>query len=87
MMYGWPGFGWGGMIFGGLMMLLFWGGLIVLAILAFRALSRSGGWQSKDASRIVSRRDDGALAILKERYARGEIDKEQYERMRSDLLA
>lgn len=87
MMYWGHGFGWGGMIFGGLMMLLFWGGLIVLAILAFRTLSRSGGGQSRDANRLVGGSVDNALAILKERYARGEIDKEQYERMRSDLLA
>lgn len=87
MMYWGNGFGWGGMLFGGLMMLLFWGGLIVLGFLAFRFISRSGGWQSKDASHTPFRRDDKALAILKERYARGEIDKEQYERMRSDLLA
>ncbi len=87
MMWWGPGFGWGGMIFGGLMMLLFWGGLIVLAILAFRALSRSGGWQSRDANRAAGGSADSALAILKERYARGEIDKEQYERMRADLLA
>jgi putative membrane protein len=87
MMYGGPGFGWAGMIFGGLMMLLFWGGLIVLAILAFRAFTRSGGWQSRDVNRAVDRRGENALASLKERYARGEIDKEQYERMRSDLLA
>ncbi len=87
MMWWGPGFGWGGMIFGGLMMLLFWGGLIVLAILAFRALSRSGGWGSRGVNTPVSRSEDNALAILKERYAKGEIDKEQYERMRSDLLA
>ncbi len=87
MMWWGSGFGWAGMLFGGLMMLLFWGGLIVLASLAFRALSRSGGWQSRGGSGPAGRNEDNALAILKERYARGEIDKEQYERMRSDLLA
>ncbi len=87
MMYWGPGFGWGGMFFGGLMMLLFWGGLIVLGFLAFRALTRSGNWQSRDTSPTLERSADNALAILKERYARGEIDKEQYDRMRADLLA
>jgi putative membrane protein len=86
-MYWGPGFGWGGMMFGGLMMLLFWGGLIALAFFAFRAFSRSGSWQSRDSARTVAHGDDRALTILKERYAKGEIDKEQYERMRADLLA
>ena len=87
MMYWGHGFGWGWMMFGGLMMLLFWGGLIAVAFFAFRAFTRSGGGQSRDASRIAPRGEDRALAIVKERYAKGEIDKEQYERMRSDFLA
>ncbi len=87
MMWWGSGFGWAGMIFGGLMMLLFWGGLIVLGILAFRALSRSGGWQARDTNRTVGGSADNELTILKQRYARGEIDKEQYKGMRSDLLA
>ncbi len=86
MPYG-PGFGWAWMIFGGLMMLLFWGVVIALAFFAIRAFTRSGSWQSRDVNRGEVRREDNALAILKERYAKGEIDKEQYERMRSDLLA
>ncbi len=87
MMYWGPGFGWAGMIFGGLMMLLFWGAIIVLAFLVIRAITRSGGYQSRDTNRAGYRPEDNALSILKERYARGEIDKEQYERMRADLLA
>ena len=87
MMYWGHGFGWGWMLFGGLMMLLFWGALIALAFFAFRALSRSSGGSARDLTHPVVRSDDRALAILKERYAKGEIDKEQYERMRSDLLA
>jgi putative membrane protein len=87
MMYWGSGFGWIGMIFGGLMMLLFWGGLIALGFFAFRALTRSGGGQSTNATRTTAPNGDGALAILKERYARGEIDKAQYEQMRADVLA
>ncbi len=86
MMYWGHGFGW--MMFGGgLLMLLFWGVLIALAVVAFRSFTRSGGWQSRDVNRTADRREDNATAILKERYAKGEIDKEQYERMRADLLA
>ena len=87
MMHGWLGFGWAGMIFGGLMMLLFWGVVIALAVLAFRALMRSNRGQSPNVPYGTARGEDSALAILKERYARGEIDKEQYDRMRTDLLA
>ncbi len=87
MMFWGPGFGWAGLGFGGLMMLLFWGGLIVLAVVTFRAFSHRGGWQSNGANQTIGRRDDNAVTLLKERYAKGEIDKEQYERMRSDLLA
>jgi putative membrane protein len=87
MMWWGPGFGGAGMLFGGLMMLLFWGGLIALGYLALRALTRSGGRQSANTSSSSYEPVNNAFAILKERYARGEIDKEQYERMRSDLLA
>jgi putative membrane protein len=87
MMYWGPSFGWGGMMFGGLMMVLFWGVLIALGFLAFRAFTRSDHWHSRDENRTGGRREDNALAILKDRYARGEIDKEQYERMRADLFA
>jgi putative membrane protein len=77
------GFGWGGMIFGGLMMLLFWGGLIVLVVLAVRAFSTSGSRETP--------RDNNAsetpLEIVKMRYARGEISKAEYEEIRRDLTA
>jgi len=71
------------MLFGGLLMLLFWVGLIVLVVFAVRALVRSGrGWHTwSEAPRPGSK----ALDVLKERYARGEITKEQYDQMRKDL--
>jgi putative membrane protein len=47
-------------------------GLIVWAIVTARRSSGSGG-------------GDKPLDILKERYARGEIDRETYESMRRDL--
>jgi putative membrane protein len=36
---------------------------------------------------VTPRRRDDALAILRERYARGEISREEYESRRRDLAA
>jgi putative membrane protein len=67
------------MIFGALMMLLFWGGLIVLAWFVIRAAAASGRQERNGRSSPT------ALEILKERYARGEIDKAEYEEKRRDI--
>lgn len=56
-------------------MILFWGVLIGVAALVVRALL-SLGRDKKNAE---------ALAILKQRYARGEIDRSEYERMRKEI--
>jgi putative membrane protein len=74
--------GWGGTMFGGLMMLLFWGLIIVLLVLLVRSLS-GGGTQSPSQSQHSS---TAALDILKERYARGEINKEEYEERKKTLI-
>lgn len=66
-----------GMGFGmGLGMLLFWGLLIALAVVAIRATMGSG----KSARQARS-----ALDILEERYARGEIGREEFEQKKRDL--
>lgn len=77
------GFGWGGLIFGGLMMLLFWGGLIALVVLVVRAFSTSG---SRETPRD-NKASETPLEIVKMRYARGEISKAEYEEIRRDLTA
>jgi putative membrane protein len=71
--HGWD-WGWGHMLFGSLMMVLFWGGIILVIVLAVRWL---GGKSSHGAAPPASRK--GALDILEERFARGEIDKEEFE--------
>jgi putative membrane protein len=85
MLYG-TGRGWigPGMMAGngmGIVMILFW-----IVLLAALVLVVSGA-----ASGIRSRRnetsDADALEILKRRYARGEIDKAEYEAKRRDLKA
>lgn len=57
------------------MMLTFWGLVIAGIVLAIRWLSTT----SRGAS------TDRALDILRERYARGEINKEEFEAKRKDL--
>lgn len=71
--------GWGHMMFGGLMMIVFWGGIILLVVLAVRWI----GGSSSD--RTLSPASKSALDILDERFARGEIDKDEYEERRKIL--
>lgn len=65
----------------GTMMLLFWGlvigGLVWLIVWLTRQARATGPEPGAGPGR--------ALEILRERYARGEITREQYEQMRSDL--
>lgn len=70
--HGW-GWEWGHMLFGSIMMVLFWGGLILVVVLAVR-------WLGAGAGRAPGRK--GSLEILEERFARGEIDKQEFEERR-----
>ncbi len=81
MMGGFEGFG-GGMGFGGIGMLLFWGLLIAGVVLLVRWF---GAGPSSSALPPV--RGKSAVDILAERYAKGEIDKEEFEQKRRDLGA
>lgn len=75
------GFGWGFGIFGMLLMLVFWGLIIVgIALVVGWAIQqgRRGGGASPEG--------DSALEILKKRYARGEIGQEEFEAKKRDLL-
>jgi putative membrane protein len=58
-------------------MLLFWALVIVGVVLGIRWLISQG----KES------RSDSALEILRQRYARGEINKEEFEARKKDLLA
>lgn len=82
--FGWWGWAW--MLGGTLMMLLFWGGLFLLVFLAVRGLSTNSGSRPQlDAHRTPNAPEPTALEILKARYARGEISREEYEQIRRDL--
>ena len=75
------GFHWGWMLFGGLMMLLFWGGLIALAVVIIRSFNRGG---SRPANNDAPSQKT-PLQIVEERYAKGEISQEEFETIRADL--
>lgn len=63
------------MVFGGLLFLLFWAGVIWLAIWA-----ASGG-----SSRAAPPSRSDPWDIARERYARGDISPDEFERIRQDL--
>jgi len=81
------GFGWGGIIFGSLLMLLFWAVVIALIFFAVRSLSRPGSGPAARSAGSPGPAPDRALEVLRERYARGEISKDEYTSMRNDLMA
>jgi putative membrane protein len=75
----WNG-GWYGGLFGPLMMILF----IALVVIGVVILVRGLGWREPGQGSTGASRDR-ALDILKERFARGEIDKEEFEERRRAL--
>ncbi|MBI4302883.1 MAG: SHOCT domain-containing protein [Chloroflexi bacterium] len=71
------GMGWW-MVLGGLLTIIFWGAIIALIVWVVKKLTeRGGGTVSTGRS---------PLDIAKERYARGEITKEQFEQLKKDLM-
>jgi putative membrane protein len=77
MMDGMMGWGWVAMLFGA----LFWLAVFTLIVVAIIRL-----WPSRHTFQSSAPPDD-ALAILRARYARGEISGEEYETRRRDLEA
>jgi putative membrane protein len=75
MWYAHEGMGWW-MVFGGILMIIFWGSVITLIVWGARRMARHNNGRINNAS---------PLDIAKERYAKGEITKEQYEQIKKDL--
>lgn len=74
--YGYGGFGswgWIGALIGGIIHLAFLAAAILGVIWLFKAVGRPGQSESD------------ALSILKRRYARGEINSDEYHRMKQEL--
>jgi putative membrane protein len=76
------GMGWW-MIWGVLMMALFWGGLIALVLWAVQSVARRDQGQVEPP--VAGRASPTPLDIVRERYARGEISREEFETMKADL--
>ena len=74
MWYMHEGMGWW-MVFGGVWMVLFWGGLIALIVWGITKLSRRNGSTTKH----------NPLDIAKERYVKGEISGEEFNQIKKDL--
>jgi len=71
--YGEWGMGWFG---GGVMMIVFW--ILFIALIVWIVHEVSSSKHPHSSSQ--------ALAILKERYAKGEISKEEFESKKKDIL-
>ena len=78
----WWGGGWYGMILGPLIMILVFALVIVAVVLLVRWAS--GPWPGTTALQNVPP-GRTSLDILDERYARGEIDREEYLQRRKDI--
>jgi putative membrane protein len=79
MMNGWGMSGGYGFGFGGIFMILWWVLLIVLVVGLAKWMLSSFGGSGHGAS------SSKALEILKERYARGEIDEQEFQQRKRDL--
>ena len=78
MMTGFGGMGFGGLGF--LFMAIFWIGIIAAAIWLLGNL-----FPKNNTTDTTNGDGETAVSILQKRYARGEINKEQFEQMRHEL--
>ena len=77
-MGGWGGYGWTG-AFG-----MFFGLIFLVVVIAAIVWLVRGGWQPGGRDPALDRRSRG-LDILEERYAKGEIDRDEYLKKKQDL--
>ncbi len=78
------GMGWG---FGGLTMIVFWLVPLILLLVGIKYLFSGGGLVSgKSPPPSEPPLDNSALSVLEERYAKGEIDRDEFLQKRGDIL-
>ena len=77
-------FGAGFGLIGLLLMVLFWGGLILLAVWLVKVIFPSSRGD-RSTSKNPPKANESASEILAQRYARGEITREQFEIMKQDI--
>lgn len=70
----WHGWGMGG---GWMFMILFWGLIIAALVAAVAYLTKKTGSSGSSG--------ESPMDILKKRFAKGEISREEYERMKKDI--
>ncbi|NOY85965.1 MAG: SHOCT domain-containing protein [Deltaproteobacteria bacterium] len=86
MMGGWGNHGYGMWGAGGMiMMIFFWAVIIVGAVLIFRYFTAGRGGIAAGQGGGSMARDRNPMEILRERYAKGEIDTEEFEQRKRTL--
>lgn len=73
-----PGFS----ILGFIFQVFFWGLIIVLIVKLFKGFSHHCYHNNDEMEEVEV---DRSLTIVKERYAKGEIDKKEFEQLKKDL--
>lgn len=76
------GMGWGGWLFMTLLLLLLVALVVMVALALFRGWSSGGGGSARSGQ---GHGRSAAEALLDERFARGEIDEDEYRRRREAL--
>lgn len=86
-MYGWHdgGWGWGAWVVMIILMVLFWSAIVAVAVMFFR--NWRGGYAAPPPGPAGPGETgpEAAMRVLEERFARGEIDAEEFTKRR-DLL-
>jgi putative membrane protein len=80
MMYGWDGWGWGGWILMTLVMIVFWAVVITAIVVGVRYFA-GGMSHHSHATSQANRAED----VLAERFARGDIDEDEFRRRMTAL--